>query len=173
DNDLKEGLGVITERAQSLNIFIQRYQKLAKLPLPTKSLFNIQPLMQSVVLLFSDVNIKLDSKELLIYADKDQLQQVLVNLLKNACESMYDTPQRAIKIHWRKDSQFIEIKILDNGTGIKNMNNLFVPFYTTKQQGTGIGLSLSRQILVNHGGDLIIKNRSEHIGVQATLLIPA
>jgi two-component system nitrogen regulation sensor histidine kinase NtrY len=86
---------------------------------------------------------------------------------------MYDTPQRAIKIHWRKDSQFIEIKILDNGTGIKNMNNLFVPFYTTKQQGTGIGLSLSRQILVNHGGDLIIKNRSEHIGVQATLLIPA
>ena len=173
DNDLKEGLGVITERAQSLNIFIQRYQKLAKLPLPTKSLFNIQPLMQSVVLLFSDVNIKLDSKELLIYADKDQLQQVLVNLLKNACESMYDTPQRAIKIHWRKDSQFIEIKILDNGTGIKNMDNLFVPFYTTKPQGTGIGLSLSRQILVNHGGDLILKNRPEHAGVQATLLIPA
>lgn len=85
---------------------------------------------------------------------------------------MYDTPQGAINIHWRKDSQFIEIEILDQGTGIKNMDNLFVPFYTTKQQGTGIGLSLSRQILVNHGGDLIIKNRSERIGVQATLLIP-
>ena len=173
DNDLKEGLGVITERAQSLNVFIQRYQNLAKLPLPTKSLFNIEPLIQSVVLLFPDANIELDSKELVVYADKDQLQQVLVNLLKNACESMYDTPQGAINIHWRKDSQFIEIEILDQGTGIKNMDNLFVPFYTTKQQGTGIGLSLSRQILVNHGGDLIIKNRPEKAGVQASLLIPS
>jgi nitrogen fixation/metabolism regulation signal transduction histidine kinase len=173
DNDLKEGLGVITERAQSLNIFIQRYQKLAKLPLPTKSLFDIEPLIQSVILLFADANIEIDSKELQVYADKDQFQQVLVNLLKNACESMYDSPKEKINIYWRKDNQFTEIKILDHGTGIKNMENLFIPFYTTKQQGTGIGLSLSRQILVNHGGDLIIKNRSDHTGVQATILIPS
>ena len=173
DNDLKEGLGVITERAQSLNIFIQRYQKLAKLPLPTKTLFNIEPLVQSVTLLFPDANIELDSKALVVYADKDQLQQVLVNLLKNACESMYDNPKEKINVYWRKDNQYFEIEILDHGTGIKNMDNLFVPFYTTKPQGTGIGLSLSRQILVNHGGDLILKNRPEHAGVQATLLIPA
>jgi two-component system nitrogen regulation sensor histidine kinase NtrY len=172
DNDLKEGLGVITERAQSLNLFIQRYQKLAKLPLPTKSLFNLEPLVQSIVLLFVDANIELDSNELLVYADKDQLQQVLVNLLKNACESMYDNPTEKINVFWRKNSQFIEIEILDHGTGINNMDNLFVPFYTTKKQGTGIGLSLSRQILVNHGGDLVIKNCPEHIGVRATLFIP-
>ena len=124
-------------------------------------------------MLFTDANIVLDSAELVVYADKDQLQQVLVNLLKNACESMHHNPTEKINIFWRKDSQFIEIEIRDHGSGISNMDNLFVPFYTTKQQGTGIGLSLSRQILVNHGGDLIIRNRSDITGVQATLLIPA
>jgi nitrogen fixation/metabolism regulation signal transduction histidine kinase len=173
DNDLKEGLGVITERAQSLNIFIQRYQKLAKLPHPSKSLFNIEPLVQSVALLFPDANIKLDSEELVIYADKDQFQQVLVNLLKNACESMQDNPQEEICVDWRKVSQLIEINVRDQGTGISNIDNMFVPFYTTKPQGTGIGLSLSRQVMVNHGGDLIIKNRTDKKGVQATLMVPA
>lgn len=173
DNDLKEGLGVITERAQSLNIFIQRYQKLAKLPLPTKTLFSIEPLLQSVALLFPDANIELESKDLQVYADKDQLQQVLVNLLKNACESMCDNSTEKISVHWRKNSHFIEVEIRDQGTGINNLDNIFVPFYTTKQQGTGIGLSLSRQILVNHGGDLIIKNRSDKSGVSVTLLIPS
>ena len=85
---------------------------------------------------------------------------------------MYDNPKEKINIYWRKDNLFTEIQILDHGTGIKNMDNLFVPFYTTKQQGTGIGLSLSRQILVNHGGDLIINNRLDHSGVQATILLP-
>ena len=130
-------------------------------------------MVQSVALLFPNLNIELESKELVVYADKEQLQQVLVNLLKNACESMYNNPKEKINVYWRKANQYIEIKILDHGTGIKNMDNLFVPFYTTKQQGTGIGLSLSRQILVNHGGELIIKNRLEHSGVQATILIPA
>ena len=135
--------------------------------------FNIEPLVHSVALLFTDANIELGSGELQVYADKDQLQQVLVNLLKNACESMYNNPTETINVYWRKDSQFIEVEILDRGTGINNIDNLFVPFYTTKQQGTGIGLSLSRQILVNHGGDLVIKNRPDQTGVQATLLIPA
>lgn len=173
DNDLKEGLGVITERAQSLNIFIQRYQELTKLPLPNKTLFNLEPLIQSVVLLFPEAHFELDSEELSVYADKDQLQQVLVNLLKNACESMVQNPADKINIYWRKDNQAVEIEINDHGTGISNIDNLFVPFYTTKQQGSGIGLSLSRQILVNHGGDLIIKNRPDQTGVQATILIPA
>jgi two-component system nitrogen regulation sensor histidine kinase NtrY len=172
DNDLKEGLGVITERAQSLNIFIQRYQRLAKLPLPTKTLFNIRPLVQSLALLFNNVSIELDSEELMVFADQDQLQQVLVNLLKNSCEAIHYNSKEKINVSWRKDSQFVEIEIVDHGTGINNIDNLFVPFYTTKQQGTGIGLSLSRQILVNHGGDLVIKNCPEHIGVQATLFIP-
>lgn len=173
DKDLKEGLSVITERAQSLNMFIQRYQKLAKLPLPTKSLFTLEPLLQSIAVLFTDANIELASNELQVYADKDQLQQVLVNLIKNAWESMHNNPTAKIEVNWRKDGQFIEINLLDQGTGINNMDNLFVPFYTTKQQGTGIGLSLSRQILVNHGGDLVINNRHEQTGVKATILIPA
>ena len=172
DNDLKEGLGVITERAHSLNIFIQHYQKLAKLPLPTKSQFDLEPLVQSVRMLFSGVNFEINSKALTVYADKDQLQQVLVNLIKNAFESMHQNPQGLINIEWQTDNQFVALSILDQGSGIKNIDNLFVPFYTTKQQGTGIGLSLSRQIMVNHGGDLIIKNRTDCQGVLATLLIP-
>ena len=172
DNDLKEGLAVITERAQSLNVFIQRYQTLTKLPLPNKSLFNIAPLIQSVALLFSEAKIEYSSHALNVYADKDQLQQVLVNLIKNAFESMQQNPQDKIVMQWQQDNQQVEISILDQGTGITNIDNLFVPFYTTKKQGTGIGLSLSRQILINHGGDLTIKNRQDQSGVQATIYLP-
>jgi nitrogen fixation/metabolism regulation signal transduction histidine kinase len=129
-------------------------------------------LIQSVVLLLPDANIELDSEDLLVYADKDQLQQILVSLLKNVWESMHDNTINKINVYWRKDSPFIEVDVLDHGTGINNMDNFFVLFYTTKQQGTGIGMSLLRKILVNHGGDLSIRSRLGTTVEQATFLIP-
>jgi nitrogen fixation/metabolism regulation signal transduction histidine kinase len=173
DNDLKEGLAVITERAQSLNLFIQRYQTLAKLPLPNKSMFAIKPLLHSVSLLFADVTIGVDSEDIQVYADKDQLQQVLVNLIKNACEAMLKNPLDDIQISCTKHEQNVQIQVFDQGTGISNMDNVFIPFYTTKKLGTGIGLSLCRQIMMNHGGDLVIQNHEDKQGVEAKMIFPS
>ncbi|WP_252733996.1 ATP-binding protein [Pseudoalteromonas sp. C2R02] len=173
DDDLKDGLSVITERSHSLNEFIQSYQQLTQLPPPTKCLLDIRQLMSSIILLFDDANISLVSNELTIYADKNQLQQVLVNLVKNAYESMQDNPNGEITIKWERQTNKILIHVLDQGCGIENTDNLFIPFYTTKQEGSGIGLVLSRQIIMNHGGDLTIKNRLDDIGAKATLYLPS
>lgn len=173
DDDLKDGLSVITERSHSLNEFIQSYQQLTQLPPPSKCLLDISQLMSSIILLFDDLNISLVSNELTIYADKNQLQQVLVNLVKNAYESMQDNPNGEITIKWERQTNKILIHVLDQGCGIENTDNLFIPFYTTKQEGSGIGLVLSRQIIMNHGGDLTIENRLDGKGAKATLYLPS
>lgn len=170
--DLKDGLSVITERSKSLTEFIGSYQQLAQLPSPNKTLFNISQLMKSVSLLFENSNIRIQGANLIIFADKNQLQQVLVNLLKNACESMLGNPAGEITLKCEKQPDNICLHVLDEGSGIDNMENLFVPYYTTKSQGSGIGLVLSRQIIMNHGGDLTIGNRDGHAGVKATVYLP-
>ncbi|KGJ90534.1 hypothetical protein ND16A_1930 [Thalassotalea sp. ND16A] len=170
--DLQEGLLVITERANSLNIFLQRYQQLSRLPVPDKSLFALQPLLSSMALLFEQDNIQFNGEPFDIYADESQLQQVLVNLIKNAQQAMVDVPDGIIAVSWQHKADAIEIKITDEGSGINNVDNLFVPFYTTKTDGSGIGLVLSRQIISNHGGDLTISNRVDKIGAIATIYLP-
>jgi len=117
--------------------------------------------------------IKRIDSQLTIYADENQLQQVIVNLVKNAKESMQNNPDGIISLSWEKVGHSVEIHVLDEGTGINNMDNLFVPFYTTKENGSGIGLVLSRQIIINHGGDLTISNRVDNIGAKATVYLPA
>ena len=102
DNDLKEGLGVITERAQSLNVFIQRYQQLTRLPSPHKTMFNVALLIQSVSLLVAETNFDIHSKNVNVYADENQLQQVLVNLIKNAVEAMQGDTKGQITIDYHK-----------------------------------------------------------------------
>jgi len=170
--DLQEGLSVITERANSLNSFLQRYQQLSQLPAPDKTLFDCQSALKSVVLLFDGCNIQLIGKPLSIYADENQLQQVLVNLIKNAQQAMMDVNGGKITISWQRNGDRVEISIADEGMGIDNTDNIFVPFYTTKEDGSGIGLVLSRQIIVNHGGDLTINNRADKTGAKATIYLP-
>ncbi|NQZ09827.1 MAG: histidine kinase, partial [Algicola sp.] len=170
--DLTEGLAVITERANSLNQFIQSYQQLSRLPPPDKTVFDIEPLMRATALLFDDVTIELIEQSLSIYADQNQLQQVIINLVKNARESMQNNPNGKIELSWETLGDQVKIQVLDEGGGIDNPDNLFIPFYTTKEQGSGIGLVLSRQIIINHGGDITVTNRANPVGAVASVYLP-
>ena len=171
-DDLEEGLAVIAERAQSLNEFLLRYQQFSSLPQPEKSLFDLEHLLRSMLLLFDDYNINLSGQAVVIYADEKQLQQVLVNLIKNAQQAMAANNTGIITIDWQQKADIVEINISDQGTGINNSDNIFVPFYTTKEDGCGIGLVFSRQILVNHGGSLTLTNKPKNQGALARIVLP-
>jgi len=171
-DDLEEGLAVIAERAQSLNEFLLRYQEFSCLPKPEKSLFELADLLKSMLLLFDDHNIRLSGQSLVIYGDEKQLQQVLVNLIKNAQQAMLSNSTGTISIEWQQKEDIVEIKLCDQGTGINNSDNIFVPFYTTKTDGCGIGLVFSRQIIVNHGGNLTLTNRDDCQGAVASIILP-
>ena len=171
--DLTDGLAVITERSQSLEYFIERYQQLSHLPMPEKSVVNLAQLLESVAALYEDERVTLcDLTADEIYVDNSQLQQVLVNLIKNALEAMKDKPEKTVEIRCSQDRQSFIIEVLDHGTGIFNSDNLFVPYYTTKAQGSGIGLALSRQIIANHGGELSLSNRKDTEGAIARISLP-
>ncbi|KGJ92275.1 sensor histidine kinase [Colwellia psychrerythraea] len=171
-DDLEEGLAVIAERAQSLNEFLLRYQEFSCLPKPEKTLFKLADLLKSMLLLFDDFNIRLSGQSLIIYGDEKQLQQVLVNLIKNAQQAMLNNKKGIINIDWQQKDGMVEINISDQGTGINNSDNIFVPFYTTKTDGCGIGLVFSRQIIVNHGGNLTLSNRDDCQGAVASIILP-
>lgn len=176
--ELLEGVNIINERAESLSNFISSYSQLSHLPKPNKSQLNLAEQINTVVGLFTDCHIQVDNQcDVDLFADKVQLEQVLINLLKNAQEAIQTELNKRIQIKIVKTLQTIEVVITDNGPGINNPENLFVPFYTTKKQGSGIGLALCRQIMFNHNGNINLTNvtkanSSEVKGAQATLLFP-
>ncbi|WP_405631095.1 sensor histidine kinase [Pseudoalteromonas sp. Ld20] len=177
--DLHQGLCVISERAHSLNTFIKSYQQLSTLPPPVKSLMSVADFIHSTTALYPQINWQLPkSPDISFFVDCQQLQQALVNLITNAIEAS-NTNQSAsnkepisLTLQWKISEGKLLIQLLDSGVGIANIDNLFVPFYTTKTQGSGIGLVLSRQIAMNHDGDLHIENRDTQRGVQATIVLP-
>lgn len=174
NQNLREGLAVISERAHSLNHFIQEYQQLTHLPPPNKTLFDGNDFFQIICQLFESTEFSITDAVLELFADREQLQQAFVNLIKNAeeanrsAEATYST----IIINWFTVSNMVYIEVIDNGSGVSNQENIFVPFYTTKKQGSGIGLTLSRQIALNHGGDLMLENNHTGNGAKATLILP-
>lgn len=176
DSDLNEnltmGLDVIKERSHSLNAFIQQYQELYRLPKPNKTVFSIAELLNGCTGLFPDSDFEFQGNDIQAYADLNQLQQVVVNLLKNAQDAQQKNVNQPIIIQWQHIDERLSINVIDSGMGINNMDNIFVPFYTTKEHGSGIGLVLSRQIVTNHGGELLLKNRHNCPGVVATILLP-
>src|SRR4029077_6453459 len=107
-----------------------------------------------------------------VQGDPDQLEQVLINLLRNAADASLTT-KGGVKIGWRRDGAMLEIWIKDDGPGLSSTANLFVPFFTTKPGGSGIGLVLSRQIAEGHGGALMLENRTDGPGCVARLRLPA
>jgi len=110
--------------------------------------------------------------ELTILADGDQLEQLLINLVRNAVDASLETGG-AVRVSWRRIlGGHIELCIEDEGPGLSNTSNLFVPFFTTKPAGSGIGLVLSRQIAEAHGGTLTLENKSVGRGCEATLRLP-
>lgn len=112
-----------------------------------------------------------EGPSLRIHADGDQLDQLLINLVGNAVDAALET-QGAVRVEWQRAGDTLELRVLDDGPGIAHSANLFVPFYTTKTDGTGIGLALSRQIAEAHGGTLTLRNRTDARGAEARLLLP-
>jgi len=182
--DFARGLSIIESRAASLNRFLQAYRQLAQMPPPAVRECSISAVAKRVSMLETRVPVNLlPGPEVTLQADPDQLEQMLINLLRNAAEAV--SPLEAngnpngskgtvprIDLAWRVIDGKLVLTIEDNGPGLMNPGNVFVPFYTTKPAGSGIGLVLSRQIAEAHGGSLELSNRADEPGCRVTLVLP-
>jgi two-component system, NtrC family, nitrogen regulation sensor histidine kinase NtrY len=169
--DAATGLDVIGDRAESLGRFMAGYARLARLPAPRLQAVQIAALVERAVLLEGRDKVEISggpARE--IQADPDQLEQVLINLLKNALEAA--GPRGGVRVRWRSQPDWLEVEIEDDGPGLARTENLWVPFFTTKPGGTGIGLVLSRDIIENHGGAIALRNREDGRGCVAWLRLP-
>lgn len=172
DDDLKEGLQVIAGRSEALGRFMSSYARLAKLPHPQKRELSVREWVQRVASLESRLEVEvLDSPDVRIEADGDQLDQLLINLLDNAVDASLETGG-AVRISWADVEGHVEVRIEDEGPGLAQTANLFVPFFTTKPKGSGIGLALSRQIVEAHGGRVKLRNRVDGPGCVAEVWLP-
>src|SRR5207247_220167 len=157
--DMKRGLEVINTRAESLSRFMEAYSRLARLPQPRLKPLAVAPWIRRVVGLETRLPVALEpGPELTVQADGDQLEQLLINLVRNGADAALETGG-GVKVGWKKYPAQLEVWVEDEGPGLSNTANLFVPFFTTKPQGTGIGLVLCRQIAEAHGGTLTLENR--------------
>lgn len=179
--DFERGLSVIEDRAESLNRFLQAYQKLSRLPPPTLRPISIGALVEKVSHMEPRVPVRVKpGPEVAIEVDSDQIEQVLINLLRNAAEAAINFEASGqlrkdpaeVSMTWHADGGDICIVICDNGPGLTNESNLFVPFYTTKPGGSGIGLTLARQIAEGHRGTVMLRNREGAMGCEAELRLP-
>jgi two-component system, NtrC family, nitrogen regulation sensor histidine kinase NtrY len=175
--DVSRGLAVIENRADSLHRFVQSYRELAQLPPPVRHAVYLPDLLARVVPLETRVPVRLQPPpEVTLMADPDQLEQLLINLVRNAAEAANEgsggNVTAEVTISARPQNGYISVVIEDNGPGIANPTNLFVPFYTTKKSGTGVGLALARQIAEAHGGSIELRNRVGAIGCQAEVKLP-
>jgi nitrogen fixation/metabolism regulation signal transduction histidine kinase len=170
-DDMRRGLGVIAARAEALRRFMEAYAQLARLPPPRRRSVDLAALVQRVARLETRVPVRVEAgPELTLEADPDQLEQLLINLTKNAAEATLS----GVRLSWsvsEKPSRGVELRVDDDGPGLPPTANLFVPFFTTKPGGSGIGLVLSRQIAEGHGGTLSLANRPEG-GCRAALRLP-
>lgn len=167
--DVNEGLAVIASRSAGLHRFMEAYATLARLPQPRLARVRLDECVKRVVLLETRTQTQLvPSPDISIQADPDQLEQLLLNLQKNAVDASGDN----VRIGWKVDGAFVEIQVEDQGPGIANPSNLFVPFFTTKPDGSGIGLVLSRQIAEAHGGTLDLVARDDAPGCRAVVRLP-
>ncbi len=169
-----KALQVILDRSNSLQEFVDRYGNISKRFITNKTIVNAAHFVDSVVTLFPDKNIVVNNETEYLYGDSMLLKQVLINLIKNALEASLDSPNLPIEleIFEQKASRQVVIVIRDHGAGISNMDNLFVPFYTTKSNGHGIGLGLCKNIIEQHNGRLTLENNLETAGATATIFLP-
>jgi two-component system nitrogen regulation sensor histidine kinase NtrY len=171
--DLKRGLEVISSRAEALTRFMQAYSQLARLPQPTIQETKLGDIIRRVVDLERRMPVGLcEGPNLTIRADPDQIEQLLINLLRNAVDAALETGGE-VSVGWRRLNGVVEVTIRDGGPGLSSTANLFVPFFTTKPGGSGVGLVLSRQIAEAHGGALALQNRTDgQRGCEARLTLP-
>ncbi len=172
EDDTRRGLAVIAARSEALSRFMTAYATLAKLPRPTMMHVEVSELVRRVARLETRVTPQLmPGPEVAIQADADQLEQLLINVIRNAADAALETGG-GVRVGWERQDSRLTVWVRDEGQGLGNTANLFVPFFTTKPSGTGIGLVLSRQIAEAHGGTLTLQNASDGPGCEARLVLP-
>ena len=171
-DDMNRGLEVISSRADSLARFVESYSKLARLPRPRLASLNIGQLIERVAALETRLPVKVETgPDIVVQADGVQLEQLLINLVRNAVDASLET-NGGVEVEWARENGQLVVSVKDEGFGLASTANLFVPFFTTKSSGSGIGLVLSRQIAEAHGGTLTLENRLHSAGCVACLKLP-
>jgi len=174
--DLRRGLGVIAGRSESLSRLMAAYARLARLPPPRREPLSVGEWVRRVAALETRRAVTVcDGPDVTIQADGGQLDQLLINLVRNAADATLDggvESARVVEVGWEVRAAHLEVWVRDDGPGLADTANLFVPFYTTKSDGSGIGLALSRQIAEAHGGTLTLANRIGERGCEARLILP-
>jgi two-component system, NtrC family, nitrogen regulation sensor histidine kinase NtrY len=174
-DDVTRGLAVIASRSESLSRFMSAYARLAKLPPPKLGPLDVGAFVDRVVTLEKAHHLQVrPGPPLSVQGDGDQLEQLMINLIRNAVDAVRETGG-AVSVGWDRppgSPPSVELWVEDEGPGLSNTGNLFVPFFTTKPGGSGIGLVLSRQIAEAHGGSLLLANRTDRGGCRATLRMP-
>jgi len=172
EEDMSRGLAVIAARSEALSRFMSAYARLARLPRPTLGPVEIGALVRRVVGLETRIAPMLQpGPDMTVDADADQLEQLLINVIRNAADASLETGG-AVRVGWDRQDSRLTVWVRDEGPGLPNTSNLFVPFFTTKPTGSGIGLVLSRQIAEAHGGTLTLQNVPDGPGCEARLVLP-
>jgi two-component system, NtrC family, nitrogen regulation sensor histidine kinase NtrY len=172
EDDLRSGLSIIAARSDGLARFMNAYARLARLPPPVFQSVNVSTWIRRGVALEPRMSVAVENgPDIQIRADPDQLEQLLINLLHNAVDAALETGG-GVCVGWRQESGSLEVWVQDDGPGIPSPANLFVPFFTTKPGGSGIGLVLCRQIAEAHAGSLTLENREMARGSEARLRLP-
>ncbi len=187
EDDMRAGLEIIAKRADGLGRFLNAYSRLAKLPKPQRAPCEVRPLVHQVVQLELRQPVEIvDGPDVVLSCDGAQIEQVLINLIKNAVDANLESdeteesldstegvpPPGKVTLSWDLEDNDIVFRIADEGPGIGKATSLFVPFFTTKPSGSGIGLVLCRQIAENHGGTMTLENREDRTGCVALLRLP-
>ena len=169
--DMQRGLAVIAARSDSLSRFTTAYARLAKLPAPRPDNIDVTTLVTRVCSMETRLPVHVGGPPTILRADPDQLEQLLINVVRNGVDATLQSGGR-VAVEWKREPGHFHLWVDDEGTGLTNAGNLFVPFFTTKPGGSGIGLVLSRQIAEAHGGSLTLENRFDRRGCRAYLRLP-
>jgi PAS domain S-box-containing protein len=172
-DDMTRGLQVIASRTESLSRFTAAYARLARLPAPRLAPIVLKPLLVKIAGLETRVPVAVrPGPDVTVTVDADQIEQLFINLVRNAADACLEVGGAGVTVGWRRTRHGIDIWVDDDGPGLSNTSNLFVPFFTTKPGGSGIGLVLCRQIAEAHDGSLKLENRLDAKGARATLTLP-
>jgi two-component system nitrogen regulation sensor histidine kinase NtrY len=171
-SEIQDGLALIEARSGSLGRFLRAYAQLARLPKPQLRRVHIAALAHRIAELEDRLPVIVrGTADVTVSADPDQLEQLLINIVRNAVDATLETGGR-VWIDWQHIDGALQVAVEDEGPGLPDTSNLFVPFFTTKPAGSGIGLALSRQIAEAHGGTLMLEDRVDARGCRAVLRLP-
>jgi len=168
--DLGTSLGIIASRAEALGRFMTGYTMLARLPAPRRKPVRLRALVERAATIDTRKTVAVNGDDVSISVDPDQLEQLIINLVKNAIDAAGVAGM--VGVCWTTNERSLRLEVVDSGLGLSGTDNLFVPFFTTKPGGTGIGLVLCRQIAEAHDGTLTLENREDRSGCVARLELP-